>query len=1025
IDSLMMTRLTQRVLVPFKNFSQTFFYEYPTLYALGEALVESYPQECLQWTGLEKRGQSLQEESSTLGTLPAQVSSQATKEPVPYLASLHAGQGSQTSIAIIGISGRYPQAKNLEEYWENLKAGKSCITEIPRARWDWRDHYQNNREEAIASGKSYSKWGAFLDDFDKFDPLFFQMTPREAENIDPQERLFLEECWKALEDAGYSSSSLSPALRQRTGVFGGITKQGFHLYSAETPGQFPSTSFASLVSRVSYYLNLQGPSAVVDTMCSSSLVAIHEACEYIRQGKGDMALAGGVNLYVHPSTYVGLSMSQTISHTEKGVAFGKGGDGFVPGEGVGVIVLKAYDQAVKDGDGIYAVIRGSAVNHNGRTKSYMTPDPGQQAAVIQQALEQNKLDPRTISYIEAAASGSEIVDSIEMMALKRVFGGYQRVKEFYKIGSVKANIGHSEAASGMAQLVKVILSLKHKTLVLTLVPEDFHPTLPFHEWPFQLQREVSTWERLTVDGNEVPRLAGITSVGASGVNAHLIVEEYVPETEPIYCSAHPTMPILFVLSAKNKERLSNYVKQWIIYLEKKAHIDLENIAYTLQIGREEMPCRLAIVNHHQDKLIQQLARWTVDQKNAENCYFSELKVSTDERHLTETSDICSKLAQLWVAGNTVSWNDLHAGKQRVRITGLPTYPFKRRTCWIDRNHMERAAEMIKRGHIPYPQNPEDQRKYNPHRNLNSYKERFLDIKAIKDTLGEIFCAVLKLQPPELEEAETFQDLGIGSINAIQLLEVINSTYNLNLPTSVLFECRNRDTLVEYIKEHLLRSESQQRMPIDQEEYLPIKRGVEAVGTGTGVNPVPTAPALRERGQQTYLKTHDPVISDDIAIIGLSVRCAKAETQDEFWYLISQGKNVIQEITQKSWREFFQLHDSHENRYWHAMMRDVAYFDPLFFKISPSEAEAMEVSQRILLEECYKALEDAGYNPSLLSGQQVATIIGSTGSAPVKSDFSHLALLGSATSILASRIAYFLNLKGPALAIDTACSSSLV
>src|SRR5437667_6950394 len=556
IDSLMMTRLTQRLLVPFKNFSQTFFYEYPTLYALGEALVESYPQECLQWTGLEKRGQSLQEESSTLGTIPAQISSQATKEPVPYLASLPAGQGSQTSIAIIGISGRYPQAKNLEEYWENLKAGKSCITEIPRARWDWRDHYQNNREEAIASGKSYSKWGAFLDDFDKFDPLFFQMTPREAENIDPQERLFLEECWKALEDAGYSSSSLSPALRQRTGVFGGITKQGFHLYSAETPGQFPSTSFASLVNRVSYYLNLQGPSTVVDTMCSSALVAIHEACEYIRQGKGDMALAGGVNVYVHPATYIGLSRSQTISDGAKCLAFGRGGQGFVPGEGVGVIVLKAYDQALKDGDGIYAVIRGSAVNHNGRTKSYTTPDPNQQAAVIQQALSQQSLDPRTISYIEAAASGSELADTVEMAALRLVFGSRSNEQEGYRIGSVKPTLGHAEAASGMAQLTKVILSLKYQTLVPTGVPEDFHPITPLNQWPFQLQREVSPWKRLTVDGDEVPRRAGITSVGAGGVNAHLILEEYIPETESVSRPIDLAMPIAFVLSAKNKQRLS-------------------------------------------------------------------------------------------------------------------------------------------------------------------------------------------------------------------------------------------------------------------------------------------------------------------------------------------------------------------------------------------------------------------------------------------------------------------------------------
>ena len=505
IESLMMTHLTQKLFAIFKDSSRTFFYECPTLSALAEHLLESYPQECLQWTRQLFRYPSHAAYSGTLkkeevcGPNPPR---QNLRTDVLSLYPLP--NGSQTAIAIIGISGRYPQAKSMEEYWENLKAGKSCITEIPRSRWDWRDYYQPKREEAIVAGKSYSKWGAFLTDFDQFDPLFFQMTPSEAEEIDPQERLFLEECWKALEDAGYSPSSLLPPLRQRTGIFGGITKQGFHFYNTETQSQFPSTSFASLVNRVSYHLNLQGPSTVVDAMCSSALVAIHEACEYIRQGKGDMALAGAVNLYVHPATYIGLSRGQTISDTEHGAAFGKGGTGFVPGEGVGVIVLKAYDRALADGDGIYAVIRGSAVNHNGRTSSYAAPDPGQQAAVIQQALAQSSLDPRTISYIEAAASGSERTDAGEMAALTRVFGSRSRGREEYKIGSVKPTLGHSEAASGMAQLTKVILCLQHKRLVPTGVPENFHPSTPFDEWPFQLQQQVSAWPRLTVDGALVP-----------------------------------------------------------------------------------------------------------------------------------------------------------------------------------------------------------------------------------------------------------------------------------------------------------------------------------------------------------------------------------------------------------------------------------------------------------------------------------------------------------------------------------------
>src|SRR5436305_13446987 len=272
-------------------------------------------------------------------------------------------------------------------------------------------------------------------------------------------------------------------------------------------------------------------------MCSSALVAIHEGCEYIRQGKGDMALAGAVNLYLHPATYIGLCRNQVITDGEHCAAFSKGGNGFVPGEGVGVVVLKAYDQAIKDGDGIYAVIRSSAVQHDGRVNGSITRDPGQEAMVIQQALEQQALDPRTISYSEAAASGSERTDALEMAALIRVFAEHERERGNYKIGSVKPTIGHGEAVSGMAQLSKVVLSLIHQTLVPTAIcgaspqDKDFHPATPFEQWPFQLQRELAPWKRLTIDGHEVPRRAGITSVGAGGVNAHLIVEEYIPQTQ--------------------------------------------------------------------------------------------------------------------------------------------------------------------------------------------------------------------------------------------------------------------------------------------------------------------------------------------------------------------------------------------------------------------------------------------------------------------------------------------------------------
>ncbi|TMC14290.1 MAG: polyketide synthase, partial [Chloroflexi bacterium] len=319
------------------------------------------------------------------------------------------------------------------------------------------------------------------------------------------------------------------------------------------------------------------------------------------------------------------------------------------------------------------------------------------------------------------------------------------------------------------------------------------------------------------------------------------------------------------------------------------------------------------------------------------------------------------------------------------------------------------AEMLKRGHIPYPPKLEERARRDSGLPLSAARSPLPT--SLKDDLHEIFLRILKLQPSDLEEAETFQELGIASINVIQLLEAINSKYNLSLPTSVLFECRNIDALVDHIKEWL---------PIDAD--VSEAPGISSPSIGFKEPPLAFTLSSHQPPQEEGKRGKS---NDAIAIIGLSLRCAEAETQDEFWDLVSQGKSAIQDITQENWLDFFKAHASINHAYRYGRMKNVEYFDPLFFHISPHEAAVMNVSQRIVLEECSKALEDAGYPPSSLSGQQVATIIGSMGITPAKTDFSHFSMLGSELSILASRIAYFLNLKGPALAIDTACSSSLV
>nr|ATX68126.1 malonyl CoA-acyl carrier protein transacylase [Nostoc sp. UHCC 0450] len=1314
IDSIMISQLNQKLTEGLGAVSKTLFYEFQTLADLAHHLAASYIDGCLKWT----------EMNTSIAT--PDVKSKPSKENSAQMAKVAAKQ----AIAIIGLSGRYPKAKTVADFWQNLKNGEQCISEIPRQRWDWRRHYHADPKEAVKLGKSYSKWGGFLEDFDQFDPIFFNMTPREAANIDPQERIFLQESWKALEDAGYSPSNLSADLRQRIGVFAGITKQGFNLYRTESgqgnenaPRQIecPTTSFASLVNRVSYFLNLQGPSFPVDTMCSSSLVAIHEACEYIRSGKGDMAVAGGVNLYAHPSSYLELSLGQFVSRGSTCAAFEKDGDGFVPGEGVGVVILKSYDRAVKDGDRIYALIRGSAVNHDGKTNGYKTPNPGPKAAVIRQALQNSGIDARSISYIEAAAQGSDMGDAIEARALTEVFSDRQNVEGSYHIGSVKPNIGHCESAAGMSQLTKVVLSLNHQTLVPTLRSRELSSTIDFEQLPFELQQDLSQWKPVRVDGIEVPRRAGVMNIGAGGVNAHIILEEYLGNPQPVN---HKQEPVLFVLSAKNQERLEQYVEDWLIYLKNNQNLDLPSLAYTLQVGRESMACRLAFVVKQSVEIEEYLRRWLKTRELGEGSFYGDVtqeKIKNPEAVTAQVkagdADNARELAALWVQGNAIAWDEWHGGKTLSRLTGLPTYPFAKRTCWIvphDNEHREgdrrmeksdiysnieqslngnKAVEFYTRmsqdcdeefqeeyltfGAFPkripgfsmtrvamnaqkYPEElemiKERQRELRqvlfyredfhrihtfldigcghgtdviqvaalyPHiqthgftitesqadlgnrriQNMNldnrariyhkdSSKDKFPDncdmilgievtfhirdkdalfqkmadalsdngkillmdyignlrgsiidpsveisiptqqqwiellsqhdliideiidvsteisnylydpehaehtkhlpkvsrdsyrnyanqaialekrwitycllklkrdtqrseqerrehnarqianqtpyaqalddmlrighipyppsggikmaetpvdiqqppaldesihnLEQLKTTLKGIFVNILGFAARELESIERLQlrELGISSVNAVELLEAINTEFDLHLPTSLVFECHSLADLAGYIKVEL-GQKTIQKYP----------------------QPIPKTVAPAEKKA--------PVTNDDIAIIGISCRCAGAKDQEQFWQVVSQGKDCIEDLNKPQWLDYIASHCSETFPIRYGIMPDLDYFDPLFFQISPREADAMDATQRVLLEECYRALEDAGYKPSSLKKQAVGTYIGAMGGSSLSKGFSHLDMLGSETSILSARIAYFLDLKGPALTINTACSSSLV
>lgn len=711
IDSIIITQLNQKLAAVFEGLSKTLFYEYSNLSELTEYLVEDQAESCIKWTGFDSQ------QTVTNTALPDQkkISERSTEEQlqpkktamVPSSHELKV-QAGREPIAIIGISGRYPGADSLHAFWENLKAGKDCITEIPSDRWDMTDFFEPDKEKAAETGKSYSKWGGFVNGFSNFDPSFFNISPSEALTMDPQERLFLQSCWQLFEDAGYTREKLLKQFNGRVGVFAGITKTGFELYGPElwkTEQVYPRTSFSSVANRVSYLLNLNGPSVPVDTMCSSSLTAVHEACENLYQGTCEMAVAGGVNLYLHPSSYVGLCSQFFLSTDGKCKSFGSGGDGFVPGEGVGAILLKPLSRAIADMDNIYAVVKSTNINHGGKTNGYTVPNPVAHTDLIRKALDRAGVNARDISYVEAHGTGTSLGDPIEITGLTQAFQKDTKDVQYCAIGSSKSNIGHLEAAAGIAGLTKIVLQMKHKMLVPSLHAENLNPNIDFAKTPFVVNKNLCDWNTPSVKRNgqegEVPRIASVSSFGAGGANAHVILEEYIHDRslDKKTVNINPIKKNAIVLSARNIERLKEYAKLLGNHIKDARYTneDLADIAYTLQTGREQMETRLALLVNSIDELADRLATFASDGSIGEGMFFSVGKETKDDLFKyskdEDLSDLVyawaskgkfEKVLNFWVKGLTIDWEKISSSAEAnsPKKISLPGYPFSQERFWM-------------------------------------------------------------------------------------------------------------------------------------------------------------------------------------------------------------------------------------------------------------------------------------------------------------------------------------------------------
>ncbi|MDJ0576141.1 MAG: polyketide synthase, partial [Xenococcaceae cyanobacterium MO_234.B1] len=400
-------------------------------------------------------------------------------------------QAKTEPIAIVGMGCRFPGgSNNPEAYWQLLHNGVDAVTEIPSDRWDVDAYYDPDEE---APGKMYTRYGAFIDDVDKFDPQFFEISPREAMSMDPQQRLLLEVTWEALENAGIAPQSLRGS---QTGVFMGVCFDDYAKFNVKSLDTTRIAAYDALgnfrsvaAGRISYFLGLHGPTMQLDTTCSSALLGIHLACQSLRSQESNLALAGGVNLMLEPGTTIGFSKLKALSPDGRCKTFDASANGYARGEGCGVVVLKRLSDAIADGDNIHALIRGSAANHDGRSNGLTAPNGSAQEALLRQALDNAKVKPNQIQYAEAHGTGTSLGDPIEVSALGRVLGQGRSEDEPLMIGSVKTNFGHLETAAGIAGVMKVVLSLQNQEIPPHLHLKEPNPYIPWHKYPLVVPTE--------------------------------------------------------------------------------------------------------------------------------------------------------------------------------------------------------------------------------------------------------------------------------------------------------------------------------------------------------------------------------------------------------------------------------------------------------------------------------------------------------------------------------------------------------
>ncbi|WP_254661344.1 beta-ketoacyl synthase N-terminal-like domain-containing protein, partial [Aquimarina megaterium] len=592
-------------------------------------------------------------------------------------------------IAIVGLSLKVPGANNKEEFWENLVNGNSCITNTPKERWDWPE---NIDIDGIHKGINY---GGYIKDVDKFDASFFEISPREAKLIDPQQRILLELTWELIENSGYKPSLLK---NSKTGVFIGASGSDYETLLHKNPEikEFSATgtAMAMLSNRISYFYDFDGPSLTIDTACSSSLVAINNAVAAIQQNQCEQAIVGGIHLMCEPTKSIAYKESNMLSVDGKCYTFDDRANGYVRGEGAVLLLLKPMSKAIADNDNVLALIKSTAVNHGGYSGGVTVPNPNKQKQLIEEAYTKANIDIQNVSYIETHGTGTSLGDPIEILGLTKAFQSLQGQKNkkhapWCGIGSVKTNIGHLEAASGIAGLLKVIMAMKHNYLPPTQNFKNINNKIEIENKPFHILENGTEW----LTGKDQKRvIAGVSSFGIGGANAHVVIESY--ENDEVENSKAIEGPHLFILSARREEILKSYAKSMLNYVSQNTSITPYQLSYTLQSTKEEMQHRLAFAYNTIEDLKTYLANF-LEGTFQSNIYVGSIKKSKlnqlDNNEVIIDSLDLEYVAEQWCLGKNINWRKLYPiGTKTLEV---PTYPFDhKRGFWASYKKQQDIVE---------------------------------------------------------------------------------------------------------------------------------------------------------------------------------------------------------------------------------------------------------------------------------------------------------------------------------------------